>query len=430
MNAAASPSTLGYILKGYPRISETFISNEILLLEQLGFRLHLFPMRHPRENFCHDSVKQIKARVDYLPTELLLDFPRLLLPNIFLAVKQPARFRQGLALAARRHRRNGKIATFKHLFQAGFLTNLHLLRDPSLTHLHGHFAHSPTSVTMFAALLAARSFSFTAHAKDIYTSSPDQIREKIKLASFVVTCTDYNRRYLEQLAQDTQTPIYCIYHGIDLDLFSHTTDHRDCTPPYKLLTIARMTEKKGLPTLYKALQILKDKGFQFSHTLIGDGDDRHKLLQLITDLGLDDCCRWLGTRTHTEVLKQFAESDLFVLACEIAANGDRDGIPNVLVESLAMGVPALSTTVSAIPEILINQKTGVTVPSGDPHIMAENIEKILLNNELRRKVIQGGSHHTRQHFNNRSLVSQLGAIFAKQLAGREEYALSTSLHGH
>lgn len=429
MNAATSPSTLGYILKGYPRISETFISNEILLLEQLGYRLHLFPMRHPRENFCHDSVKQIKAKVDYLPTELLLDFPRLLLPNIFLAGKRPSQFRQGLALAGLRYKRNGNLATFKHLLQAGFLTNNHLLKDPSLTHLHGHFAHSPTSVTMFASLLSGRSFSFTAHAKDIYTSNPEQLLEKIKLASFVVTCTDYNRRYLEQLAQDTKTPIYCIYHGIDLNLFSHTTDHSECTPPYKLLTIARMTEKKGLPTLYKALQILKDKGFQFSHTLIGDGDDRDKLLQLITDLGLDDCCRWLGTRTHTEVLKQFAESDLFVLACEIAANGDRDGIPNVLVESLAMGVPALSTTVSAIPEILIHGETGVTVPSGDPHSMAGNIEKILINKKLRKKLIHGGTQHTRQSFDNRSLISELGAIFAKQLAHNKEHALSPSLHG-
>ena len=427
MNAATSPSSLGYILKGYPRISETFISNEILLLEQLGYRLHLFPMRHPREDFCHDSVKQIKAKVDYLPTELLQDFPRLLLPNIFLAAKRPARFRRGLALAGRRYRRNGKLATFKHLLQAGFLTNCHLLGDPSLTHLHGHFAHSPTSVTMFASLLSGRSFSFTAHAKDIYTSNPEQLREKIRLASFVVTCTDYNRRYLEELAQDTDTPVYCIYHGIDLDLFSHTTDHAVCSPPYKLLTIARMTEKKGLPTLYRALQILKEKGFLFSHTLIGDGDERESLLQLITDLGLTDCCHWLGTRTHREVLKQFAESDLFVLACEIAANGDRDGIPNVLVESLAMGVPALSTTVSAIPEILINQKTGVTVPSGNPRIMAANIEKLLLNHELRKKVIEGGALHTRQHFNNRSLIAELGSLFARHLAQQEGKSLVPSL---
>ena len=244
---------LAYILKGYPRISETFISNEILLLEKLGFQMHLFPMRHPRESFCHDSVKQIKAQVDYLPTELLLEFPRLLLPNIFLAVKRPKLFQQGLQLANVRYKRTGNLATFKHLLQAGFLTNKHLLGNTEIAHLHGHFAHSPTSVTMFASLLSQKPFSFTAHAKDIYTSNPEQLREKIRLAEFVVTCTKYNKQYLEDIAQGLETPIHCIYHGIDLALFSPKTDHSQCSAPCKLLTVARMTEKKGLPTLYKAL---------------------------------------------------------------------------------------------------------------------------------------------------------------------------------
>lgn len=208
-------STLAYILKGYPRISETFISNEILLLEKLGFRMQLFPMRHPRESFCHDSVKQIQAKVDYLPTELLLEFPRLLLPNIFLAVKRPKLFQQGLQLANVRYKRTGKLATFKHLLQAGFLTNNHLLGNTEISHLHGHFAHSPTSVTMFASLLSGKPFSFTAHAKDIYTSNPKQLREKIKLAEFVITCTEYNKRYLEDIARGLDTPVHGIYHGID-----------------------------------------------------------------------------------------------------------------------------------------------------------------------------------------------------------------------
>ncbi len=415
MKNSSGTQSIGYILKGYPRISETFISNEILLLEQCGFRLRLFPMRHPREDFCHDSVRQIRARVDYLPTELLLDLPRLLLPNIFLAVKQPALFKHGLSLAHKRYRRTANLATFKHLLQAGYLCNTHLFKDNSISHLHGHFAHSPTSVTMFAALLSGKSFSFTAHAKDIYTSNEEQLREKIRLAEFVVTCTEYNRRYLEKIAEGLNTPIHCIYHGIDLKLFSPTTDHRKCSPPYKLLTVARMTEKKGLPTLYRALRILKDKGLSFQHTLIGDGDDKDKILRLINDLELQSECSCLGTRTHSEVLKQFEDSDLFVLACEIARNGDRDGIPNVLVESLAMGVPALSTTVSAVPEILIHNRSGITVTPSEPEIMAANIEEILHNRDLREKIIQGGTQHTREHFNNRTLVAALGDIFQQQL---------------
>ncbi len=412
----SSSPTLGYILKGYPRISETFISNEILLLERLGFRMRLFPMRHPREDFCHDSVHDIQAQVDYLPTELLLDFPRLLLPNIFLAVKRPQLFIKGLRLADKRFQRTGKPATFKHLFQAGFLCYKHLLKDPSITHIHGHFAHSPTSVTMFAALLSGLPFSFTAHAKDIYTSNPEQLKEKIRLAEFVATCTEYNQRYLEGLRTDQSTPIYCIYHGIDLKLFSQTSDHSRCNPPYRLLTVARMTEKKGLPTIYKALKLLKDRGLVFQHTLIGDGDDREAVTTLIDELSLSKYCSCLGTRTHTEVLKQFEKSDLFVLGCEIAKNGDRDGIPNVLVESLAMGVPALSTTVSAVPEILLNDQTGITVPPSNPEAMADGIQRILTDTDLRKTLIEGGHAHTRQHFNNYERTRQLAAVFTKHMA--------------
>ncbi len=406
-------ATLGYILKGYPRISETFISNEILLLEKLGFRLHLFPMRHPRESFCHKSVEQIRAEVTYLPTELVTDFFRLILPNIFLAAKRPANYGKALKMAGKRYRRTGKTATFKHLFQAGFMVNNFLLQRPDITHLHGHFAHSPTSVTMFGALLAGLPFSFTAHAKDIYTSNREQLREKIAMADFVVTCTQHNANYLREIAGTVTTPIHCIYHGIDLHLFNGPGARRETHPPYRLLTVARITEKKGLPTLYQALNHLRKRGLEFQHTLIGDGDDREVILSLIKELQLDDVCRWLGTQTHDEVLRQFKESDLFILGCEIAQNGDRDGIPNVLVESLAMGVPAVSTTVSAIPEILLNGSTGLTVQPSDDLAMADGIEKLLTDPDLRKQIIDKSQDFVTKNFDNKRWVLQLADIFRK-----------------
>ncbi len=406
-----SKSTIAYILKGYPRISETFISNEILLLEKLGFTLRLFSMRHPRESFTHASVQQIKAKVNYLPSDLLLDLPRLLVPNIFLASRFPSRYRKALSLAASRYQRTGKIATLKHMLQAGYMTNHFLSKEPEICHLHGHFAHSPTSVTMFASLLSGLPFSFTAHAKDIYTSNPLQLKEKIDEANFVVTCTRHNVEYLRSIAQDSRTPIHCIYHGIDLDLFNHPQEKPTPAEPYRLFTVARMTEKKGLPTLYKALSILKKKGLRFQHALIGDGDDRDKIIELIHSLDLDSECSWLGTKTHEEVLAQFKQSDLFVLACEIAKSGDRDGIPNVLVESLAMGVPALSTTVSAIPEILEHERTGITVPPSDPQAMAEGMITLLQNQQLRKHIISEGKAWVAEQFDNKKWLVHLADLF-------------------
>ncbi|MBT8329627.1 MAG: glycosyltransferase [Desulfofustis sp.] len=408
---SGSQPTLAYILKGYPRISETFISNEILLLENLGFTIRLFPMRKGREDFCHESVKQIKARVDYLPTELLIELPRLIGPNIFCAVKQTKRYRRALATASRRFRRTRRQATFKHLFQAGYMTEKFLCKDPSICHLHGHFAHSPTSVTMFAAILSGLSFSFTAHAKDIYTSHPEQLREKLEQAVFVATCTRQNKAYLDDLKTGVGARIHCIYHGIDLDLFQNDDHRAAISPPYRLLTVARIIEKKGLPTVYQALRRLVDKGIDFEHTLIGDGDDRESVFRLIEELGLSSHCRWLGTKPHDEVLDQFRCSDLFILGSKIAADGDRDGIPNVLVESLAMGIPAVATNVSSIPEIVIDGETGLTVEQEDSEALSEALLQLLTDQQLRQRVINKGKALVSEHFDNSRLIVDLARLF-------------------
>ena len=411
---AQKQKSLAYILKGYPRISETFISNEILLLERLGFTMHLFPMRQPREAFTHASVKEIKAEVSYLPTELADNFRELLVPNILLAKKHPQLFLKTLQLAASGKPTN-KLATLKHLLQAGFMSYYHLTDDSNIGHLHGHFAHSPTSVTRFASSLSGLPYSFTAHAKDIYTSKKEKLRKRIEEAEFVVTCTRHNKEYLEDVKKESNTPIHCIYHGIDLNLFTGPTQGNQRSSTHSIFTVARLTTKKGLPTIYRALALLKEKGIAFNHTLIGDGDDRDQIVALIEELRLGDCCTWLGTQTHEQVLKHFKSSDLFVLGCEIAPNGDRDGIPNVLVESLAMGIPALATHISAIPEILVNEKTGLTVPPREPQLMAVAMERLLTDMTLRDRLIRAGKAHVTDRFDNRKLIGNLADIFTQHL---------------
>ena len=406
---------LGMILKGYPRISETFISNEILLLEQMGFPVHLFSMRQPREDFTHQSVAKIQAGVDYLPETLLRPLPRLMVHNCLLAAQRPAVYACALKKALQRFLRTRKSATLKHLFQAGYLVRCLLPAHPSV-HLHAHFAHSPASVAMFASILSGLPFSFTAHAKDIYTSDPRQLREKMALAKFVVTCTEYNRRYLKSLANDNQRPVYRVYHGIDTGLFSQITDHSaKAKKPYQLLTVARLIAKKGLPTVYQALKILKDKRIAFEHTLIGDGDDRQKVLTLIKDLDLSAHTRWLGTQPHEVVQQHYRQAHLFVLGCEVAPNGDRDGIPNVLFESMAMGVPVVATNVSAIPELVESGTTGLLVDPGSPAKMAEAMLRMLTDDDFRSSIIPAAQQRVVRDFDNRALIQDLAAIYRKEI---------------
>lgn len=402
---------LGMILKGYPRISETFISNEILLLEKQGFNIRLFSMRQPREAFCHESVKRIRARVDYLPEELLRPLPVFLRHNFRLAVRQPGNYLKALRIAFRRFMRTRKSATLKHLLQAGYLVDA-LLPGSGVTHLHAHFAHSPTSVAFFAARLSGLPFSFTAHAKDIYTSDPRQLAEKIGMARFVLTCTEYNRRYLNRLRQGASTPVSRVYHGIDLDLFT-AREGKSPEAPYKIITVARITAKKGLPTVYHALRYLKDRGVDFRHTLIGDGEDRERIPQLIRTLELEQEARWLGTLPHHEVLMHYRASDLFVLGCEVLANGDRDGIPNVLVESMATGVPVVATRISAIPELVRDGETGRLVASKDPRELADAMYAMLTDTALRNRIVPQALQRVRSEFDNTRLIHEIASVYQR-----------------
>lgn len=411
-SAVTPPSpTLGMILKGYPRISETFIANEIYRLEQLGIPVQIFSMRHPRENFSHAVIDQIQAKVVYLPTELLLEFPRLFFSSALLAVRRPSLFLTALAKARERFHRTRSLGTLKHLLQAGYLAGHLLPRYPEVVHLHAHFAHSPSSVALFTSLLSGLQFSFTAHAKDVYTSNPAQLKEKIDLATLVVTCTRHNKKYLQDLAGETKTQIHCVYHGIDLKQFQFPERCRHPQSPYQILTVARLTEKKGIATILDALAQLRGKGVDFEYTLIGDGDDREGVVAQIFRLGLQDRCRCLGTRSHEEVVREFERADLFVLGCRVAASGDRDGIPNVLVESLAMGLPAVGTTVSALPEIIRDGQTGLLVPPEDPGAMTAAMLRLLSDDGLRESVKVQGQHLVQNSFDNRQLIRRLADIY-------------------
>jgi glycosyltransferase involved in cell wall biosynthesis len=410
---------LGMILKGYPRISETFISNEILLLEERGIKLHILSMRRPRETFSHASVGRIKAAVDYLPETFLTSLPLLLPQNLILAAKRPERYKAALRAAWRRFLRTRKSATFKHLFQAGYLVNK-LLPGSNIAHFHAHFAHSPTSVAFFSSLLSGIPFSFTAHAKDIYTTDPAQLREKMAHARFVVTCTEYNRSHLTRISANAAPAVFRIYHGIDIGLFNG--NHKETfpaaalpLPPYRILTVSRMTAKKGLPTVFKALGILRDRGIQFRHTLIGDGEERDSLKKQVRDLGLESFCQWMGTMPHDAVIRQYRQADLFVLGCEIASNGDRDGIPNVCVESMAMGVPVVATRISAIPELIENRKTGLLVDPGGPDALADAMIQALTDADLRQKMIAAAKDRVIRDFNNRDLIEDLAGLYSRAL---------------
>jgi len=402
------------VLKGYPRISETFISNEIRLLEQMGFTIHIYSMRAPRENFSHASVKEIRAGVTYLPESMIWGLPALLWHNLRYVLRHPRRYWQCVRLMLPRFRLAPKKHTWlKHLLQGGYIVQKSVIDDGvDLGHLHGHFAHTPTTVTMCAACLAGVPFSFTAHAKDIYTQDPRRIADKLALAKFVVTCTRYNAEHLRTIAPEDKA-VHCVYHGINLDLFSLNGRPTESAPPYRILTVARFVEKKGIDTILRALARLRGEGMDFRFTLVGEGKAsfNRKVRALIDELGLADVTDLPGTITHDEVIRLLQEADCFTLGCRKAKDGDRDGIPNVVAEAMATGVPVAATDISGVPELVTHEETGLLCPPDDPDALAGIIRRALADQDLRRTIIPAARQKVREVFDNKRLIRDLGEIY-------------------
>lgn len=373
---------LGMLLKGYPRISETFISREILALEQKGIPIEIYSLRRPREDFTHRFIREIRAPVMYVPEYVKTGWRDLFASNGRFFLRRPLRYLRLLTEALIRSVDRKTTATLRHFLQGGHIA-YHKLLEREVVHVHAHFCHTPTSVALFAAYLAGLPFSFTAHAKDIYTSEPAQLRRKIRRARFVVTCTAYNKKYLSEVARGINTPIHVNYHGIDLDFFTFGHSQPDANDPegYRILSVGRLIEKKGYDDLLRALKILKARKIPFTFIHIGDGEQRSKVLDCAGSLGLGDNVRFLGTLTQEEVLNYYRNCHCFALACKIARNGDRDGLPNVILEAMAVGIPVVSTNVSAIPEAVEDGVTGLLVPPGSPGAMAGAIERTLKNPE-------------------------------------------------
>jgi glycosyltransferase involved in cell wall biosynthesis len=290
------------------------------------------------------------------------------------------------------------------------------LLDSPVRHLHAHFCHTPTSVALFASDLTSIPFSFTAHAKDIYISEPDQLLRKIERARFVVTCTRYNARYLTELARShgCTIPIHTIYHGIDLGLFSFGP-RSPAALPHRILSVGRLVAKKGWEDLLQALAILRGQGLDFTFTHIGSGEEEASVRALVGRLQLGSRVRMLGTLPHRDVVEHYRHAHCLALACKVAANGDRDGIPNVLVEAMAVGLPVVSTRVSAIPELLEDGVTGTLVEPGRPDLFAAAVRATLLRLRDQEAVVRAARARVERDFDNRRCVQRLHQLLKATL---------------
>ncbi|MBV8428453.1 MAG: glycosyltransferase family 4 protein [Hyphomicrobiales bacterium] len=381
------PSRLAVVVKGYPRLSETFIAQEILGLERRGFSIDIWSLRQPTDGAVHALNRAVRAQPRYLP-EYLYQEPLRVLRGMLHAFRSPG-FSKLIGVFLRDLLRDFTANRGRRLGQACVLAR-ELAAD--VAHLHVHYLHTPSSVARYASILTGRGFSFSAHAKDIWTTPDWEKREKIADAQWGVTCTRQGLDELTRVANSAdRARLSLVYHGIAAERMPQAPasraarDGSDPDDPVRLVSVGRLVAKKGFDTLLEAAANLPS-ALNWRATIIGTGALREKLSRKATTLGLADRVTFVGALAQDEVVAALRAADLFVLACREGENGDRDGLPNVILEAASQGLAILSTDYAAVPEFVENGRQGVLVDPGDPSALSTALAALIGSPERRAEL--------------------------------------------
>lgn len=402
---------VGYVLKRYPRFSETFIVNEILAHEAAGQPIEIFALRDVQETHFQDILGRVRAPVTRVPDRFsgpdalwsLITATGARLPNGWRAMSQ-MRGMDGRDVA-----------------QGCCIALACAERD--IGHLHAHFGTVSTSVARLAAALAGISYSFTAHAKDIYYDyeEPQHLDLKIRDASCVVTVSDYNVAYIRDRFGAQAGKVRRIYNGLDLDRFGYAPPRDGARD---ILAVGRLVEKKGFHILIEAIRLLRADGRDVSCRIVGHGEEHENLALQIEGADLSDTVRLVGPLSQADVMREMRSAALMACPCVVGADGNRDGLPTVLLEAMALGLPCVSTDVTGIPELVRDRKTGLIAAEGDPEALAASMAELLDDADLRHRLSREGRALIEQEFDVARNAAALREVFCDAMS-----APATELRG-
>ena len=395
------------VVKGWPRLSETFIAQEILALERRGLELLIVSLRRPTDRFTHPIHAEIRSPVHYLP-EYLHEAPGRVLRAWKAARRLPGypRARSTWLADQARDRTRNRVRRFgQALVLAAELGGVESI--------HAHFLHTPASVARYASAMLGIGWSFSAHAKDVWTTPQWEKREKLADARFGVTCTRANLDHLAALAPSPDA-VELVYHGLDRARFPARVadrpprDGSDRSDPVRLLSVGRLVEKKGFDDLLAALAMLSPAP-AWTLDIVGGGALGARLRRQAAALGIGDRVRWHGSLPHDRVIGHFAGADVFVLASRITADGDRDGLPNVLMEAQLLGAACVATRVSGTPELIEHEMNGLLVAPRDPGALAAVLERAIADPALRARLAGAGRRVMETRFSFEDGVGRIAA---------------------
>lgn len=417
---------LAIIASQFPETHETFVLKEFLALKREGVRFQIYSLKP-----CHDRIIQSEAQPLMKDTAYVTSGNwRTWFEACLEFVRHPFKSIQSLQEVISSTPFDEVRILIKNLgvwFLA--LACAYKMRKADTVHIHAHWATVPTTAARVASQHLGIGYSFTAHAWDLFVPHPDEIKIKVSGAKKIITCTDYNRRYLTELCPESADKIVCNYHGVDLLKFSKgvtacrskefTSIPQNLNTPL-LISVGRLVETKGYPLLIEAYRLLKQKGIVFRAMIIGDGTMKERLMIQLHSSGLGARVTVHSTMPQSEVKSYYEHAYLFVLPCIVAANGDRDGIPNVAMEAMAMGVPVVSTTVSGLPELIEDGKDGWLVPEKDAEALAKALEELLLHPEKVQAAREKALQKISEKFDDRKHLSELAGMLKALIKENEE----------
>lgn len=390
-SSAPARPRVAIVLKGYPRLSETFVAQEILGLKRLGVALTLVSLRRPTDTREHPVHREIAEVPNYLP-EYLYTAPLRVVRSWRLARTLPG-YGEARDLFLADWRRDPTPNRIRRFGQAMVLA-AEMPADVGLIYVH--FLHTPGSVARYAGRMLGLPYAVSAHARDIWTIPDWEKREKLADCDWLATCTAANAAHLKALASDPSR-VELVYHGLDISRFpppatdaaDMARDGRDPARPVRILTVGRLVDKKGHRGLFEALALLP-KNLAWTLDIVGGGPLKRALRTRAARLGLAARVTFLGSMAQADVLARYRDSDVFALNCRISDDGDRDGLPNVLMEAQSQRLLCVSTRVSAIPELILDGATGLLAPPDDPRALAGALARAIGDPALRARLGAAG----------------------------------------
>jgi glycosyltransferase involved in cell wall biosynthesis len=403
---------IGYVLKTYPRISQTFVLTEILAHERAGLDMDIFSLRRTDDTRFHAALSRVKSPV------FQIERASSRVNAVMDKLREHARHLPGFWRVVEK-----SDADAEDLLQAAQLSRA--IQDRGINHLHAHFGTVATVVARLAAQITGVSYSFTAHAKDIYheTVVEDELRQKLDDAAQVITVSQFNVNYLRETFGSVARDVRLVYNGLDLDDFQ--LEHYADRPPM-ILGVGRLVEKKGFEFLLQACAVLRDRGVHYRCEIAGGGVLESALRAQIDDLGLQDRVVMSGPMSQDDIKEKIRGAALLAAPCVRAGDADRDGLPTILLEAMALGTPCVSTPVTGIPEVVAHEKTGLMVSESNALALADACQRLLEDRRLGKELVARARNLIEQRFDIDKNTDQLRETFRSVMSLESQYGTDGS----